>query len=198
MKKILILTFATCVAIAAHATPPKTPPAQGGEASSTAVGVGLGLGLGLGLGVGIGQGGEGGKGGQGGVGQGGIGVGGTGGVGTGGTGVGDVAVDAGSGHTYVAPAPAVTIIPQSNGGIVTKSHAVGIVWNLFSWSKSEQMTDPFQGGMRMIAEYERLCQFETAAMIRQRLYAQLDPAYRELPAQPGVVNMTAEQCAARK
>jgi hypothetical protein len=112
--------------------------------------------------------------------------------------MGDLSVSGDSGHTFVAPAPAVTYVPQSNGGIITKSHSVGIGWNLLSWSKSEQMTDPFQGTMRLIAQYESLCQFETAAMLRQRQYALLDPAYRELPAQPGVVNLTPEQCAARR
>lgn len=101
-----------------------------------------------------------------------------------------------AGNTYVLPAPAVTYVPHSQGGIVTKSHAVNLL--LFSWSKSEQATDPFHGGMRLVDEYERLCQFETAAMLRQRQYALLDPAYRELPAQPGVRNLTPAECAAAR
>lgn len=103
-------------------------------------------------------------------------------------------ISTGNGDTYVLPAPVVTVAPQSSGGIVTRSHAVGLLFNAFSWSKSEQSTDPFVGGERLIAEYERLCQYETAAMLRQRQYALLDPAFRELPAQPGVRNLTPDEC----
>lgn len=112
---------------------------------------------------------------------------------------GDTTVNAGTGdrgNTYVLPAPALTVVPSSNGGIVTNSHAVNLL--LFSWSKSEQSTDKFVAGERLIAQYEALCQFETASMLRQRQYALVDPSFRELPAQPGVVNMTREQCAAQR
>lgn len=109
---------------------------------------------------------------------------------------GDMNLD--QGNTYVAPAPSFTVIPQSSGGIVTKSHAVSLGWNLVSWSKSEQTTDPFQGGMRLVDDLESACQFESASMLRQHMSALLFPSYRELPAQPGVVNLTVEQCAARR
>ena len=102
------------------------------------------------------------------------------------------------GSTYVAPAPVFTMVPQSNNGIVTNSYAVGIGWNLFSWSRSNQTIAPDIVAGEMISEYERLCQYETASMLRQRRYALVDPSYRELPKQPGVVNMTREQCAAQR
>lgn len=128
----------------------------------------------------------------------------TGGSATGGSAAGGQAssggnsISTGNGDTYMLPAPVVTVAPQSSGGIVTKSHAVGLLWNAVSWSKSEQSTDTFVGGERLVADYERLCQYETAAMLRGRLYALLDPAYRELPAQPGVRNLTPDECRATR
>lgn len=179
--KSILIAAVMALCMPAFATKPSDPKPP----STSAQG---GTGLGVGLGVGVGLGGAGGDGGAG------IGVGGSG-IGYGGGGTGDVAVEGDSGHMFVMPAPVTTIVPQSSGGIVTKSHSVGLVWNFVSWSKSEQMTDPFQGAMRLINEYEMLCQFETAAIIRQRQYALLDPSYRELPAQPGVRNMTPDECA---
>lgn len=184
----ILAALVLCLSTAAFATPPATTP---GDAT------GVGLGLGVGLGVGTGGKAQGGdahaKGGK-------------------ATSASKAASESGaqasnelgdlntgdSGHTFVAPAPVFTVVPQSAGGIVTKSHSAGLIWNAFSWSKSEQSTDPFVGGERLVADYERLCQFETAAMIRQRLYALLDPAFRELPAQPGVRNLTPGECAALK
>lgn len=104
--------------------------------------------------------------------------------------VGDIS--AGSGNTYVLPAPALTVVPSSNGTVLTNSHAVNLL--VLSWSKSEQTVAPDSVTKELIAEYERLCQFETASMLRQRRYALADPAYRELPRQPGVANLTREQC----
>lgn len=184
--------FSTAWATKPTPTPP-TPSGGGSEATAGAVAVGVGVGIGQGgqggsgLGVGLGgEGGHGGKGGAGGVGVGGLGQGGS---------VGNTDIDASSGHTFVAPAPVTTVVPVSNGGIVTKSHAVGLGWNLISWSKSEQGTDPFVAAERMIVKYEQACQFETASILRQRQYALVDPSFRELPAQPGVRNYTFDECA---
>lgn len=105
---------------------------------------------------------------------------------------GDTKVDASSGNTYVLPAPAVTYVPASNGTVLTKSHAVNLL--VFSWSKSDQEVAPDHVASQMIADMERLCQFETASMLRQRRYALVDPSYRELPAQPGVKNYTQDEC----
>lgn len=164
--------------------------ATGGSSSAQAAGVGLG--------VGVGMGGQGGKGGDGGnaaaVGLGGVGVGQGGSSIAGGGSVGNTDIDASTGNTYVLPAPAVTYVPASNGSVLTKSHAVNLL--VFSWSKSDQEIAPDSVAKEMIADMERLCQFETASMLRQRRYALVDPSYRELPAQPGVKNLTAEQCAA--
>lgn len=184
----ILAALVLCASTAAFATPPATTPGD-------ATGIGLGLGVGVGLGVGTGgkasaQGGDasatGGKASS--TSQSGA---------QAGNQLGDLNTGD-SGHTFVAPAPVFTVVPQSVGGIVTKSHSAGLIWNAFSWSKSEQSTDPFVGGERLVADYERLCQFETAAMIRQRLYALLDPAFRELPAQPGVRNLSPSECSALK
>lgn len=182
----ILAALVLCLSTATFATQPSTNPGD-------ATGVGLGLGVGVGLGVGTGgkahaQGGDASA------------VGGQSSSQSGaqaGNQLGDLNTGD-SGHTFVAPAPVFTVVPQSAGGIVTKSHSAGLIWNAFSWSKSEQSTDPFVGGERLVADYERLCQFETAAMIRQRLYSLLDPAFRELPAQPGVRNLTPGECAALK
>lgn len=108
--------------------------------------------------------------------------------------VGNVGVE--TGNTYVAPAPVFTVVPHSNGGIVTKSHAVSLGWSLLSWSKSEQQMDPFVAGERLAADLERNCQFESASMLRQHMAALTFPSYRELPAQPGVRNHTPAECQA--
>lgn len=109
-------------------------------------------------------------------------------------GTGDISVAGDSGDTFVAPAPVVTYVPQSNGGIVTKSHAVGLGWNLISWSKSEQTLDPVIGAQKLVADLERNCQFLSASIVRQRISALLFPSYAELPAQPGVVNLPPSEC----
>lgn len=106
--------------------------------------------------------------------------------------MGNTDIDASTGNTYVLPAPAVTYVPASNGTVLTKSHAVNLL--VFSWSKSDQEVAPDHVARQMIADMERLCQFETASMLRQRRYALVDPSYRELPAQPGVKNYTQDEC----
>lgn len=167
----ILAALVLCLSTAAFETPPAANPGD-------ATGVGLGLGVGLGVGKATSASKAASESGA-----------------QAGNQLGDLNTGD-SGHTFVAPAPVFTVVPQSAGGIVTKSHSVGLVWNFVSWSKSEQVTDPFQGGMRLVADLEQACQFESAAMLRQHMSALLFPSYRELPRQPGERNLTASECAA--
>lgn len=116
--------------------------------------------------------------------------------------VGDITVAPGGGSkdtTYVLPAPITTLVPQAMGEcIVTNSEAAAFFWNAFSGSHSKQTAEVVCAGMRLAERYEAACQYLSADIIRNRLAALLFPSAGELPAQPALVNLTTEQCSARR
>lgn len=117
--------------------------------------------------------------------------------------VGDITVAPGGTQskdtTYVLPAPVGTLVPQAMGDCTkTDSWAAAGLWNGISGSSSKQSAELFCAGLRLSERYEAACQYLSADMIRNRVAAFLFPGSGDLPAQPGLQNLTTEQCNARR
>lgn len=105
---------------------------------------------------------------------------------------GDMTLD--QGNAYVAPAGTATSAPRASGCIKTDSHAGGIGWNAAHYSQTKQSSDVPCAGMQLADKLDAQCQYLSASIVRQRVSAALFPSYAELPAQPGVRNLTPAEC----